>query len=99
QFIFVSIDPKRDTSEKLSAYVNYFSPDFLGFTGTEQQISAFTKSMGVPVMMQFTQDGAYTLDHSASLFVINPQLQLTAIFSPPYQATALASDLRLLATH
>ena len=99
QFVFVSVDPKRDTPEKLSAYLNYFSPDFLGFTGDEQQLNALTRSMGVPVMMQFTQDGAYTIDHSASLFVVNPQLQLTAIFSPPYQATTLANDLRTLVTH
>jgi len=96
QFIFVSVDAKRDTPEKLNAYINYFSGDFLGFTGTQQQISDLTKSMGVPVMIQLTSEGAYTIDHSASLFVVNPQSQLAAILSPPYQANLLANDLRKL---
>jgi len=99
QFIFVSVDPKRDTVDKLSAYLNYFSPDFIGYTGLQQQIDSLTNSLGVPVMIQLAQDGSYTVDHSASLFVINPQQQLAAILSPPYQPETLAADLRALITH
>jgi protein SCO1/2 len=99
QFIFVSVDPKRDTLEKLSAYLNYFSPDFIGFTGPQPQLDTLTKSLGVPVIIQPLQDGSYTVDHSASLFVINPQQQLAAIFSPPYEAATLTRDLRALVKH
>jgi len=99
KFIFVSVDPQRDSAENLLNYLNYFNPDFFGYTGTQQQLDSFTKSMGVPVLIQPAPNGAYTIDHSASLFVINPQLQLQAIFSPPYQATTLATDLRQLVTY
>ncbi len=98
QFIFISVDPKRDTAAKLISYLQYFDADFQGFTGTPAQLDTFTKALGVPVIIQSTADGAYTVDHSASLFVINPQQQLAAVISPPYQTSALASDLRLL-TH
>ncbi len=98
QFIFVSVDPHRDTIEKLSAYLNYFSPDFIGFTGAQPQIDALTKSIGVPVMIQLAQDGSYTVDHSASLFIINPQQQLAAVLSPPFQPATLEKDLRSIMT-
>jgi protein SCO1/2 len=97
QFVFVSVDPKRDTLDKLAAYVSYFSSDFIGATGSAEQIASFTKSLGVPVIIQQTADGNYTVDHSASLFVINPQQQFAATISPPYTPAALTSDLKQLA--
>lgn len=99
QIVFISVDPKRDTIQKLTGYLQYFSHDFTGFTGTQQQIDAFTKAMGVPVGYEMQPDGTYTVDHAATLFVINPQHQLNAVFSPPYQPAALAKDLRTLVTH
>ncbi|HVY23280.1 MAG TPA: SCO family protein [Steroidobacteraceae bacterium] len=99
QIIFISVDPRRDTIAKLAGYLNYFSKDFLGFTGTQEQINAFTSAMGVPVGYETQPDGSYTVDHAATLFAINPQQQLVAVFSPPYQAAALAKDLRILVTH
>jgi protein SCO1/2 len=99
EFIFVSVDSKRDKAEKLAGYVNYFSPDFHGWTGTEEQVQLLTKAIGVPVIIQSLPDGAYNIDHSASLFIINPEKQLYAIVSPPYQTTDLANDLRSLVMH
>jgi len=98
QFIFVSVDSKRDTPDKLAGYLHYFNPEFLGWTGTSQQIEALTKSIGVPVLIQPLPDGGYDIDHSASLFIINPQQQLYAIVSPPFQTAQLVDDLRSLAT-
>jgi protein SCO1/2 len=98
QFIFVSVDSKRDTAEKLQNYLQYFNPAFVGWTGTQEQLDVLTKSIGVPVIIQSLPDGGYTVDHSASLFVISPQQQLYAVISPPYQPAMLASDLRLLVT-
>ncbi|HEX2586108.1 MAG TPA: SCO family protein, partial [Steroidobacteraceae bacterium] len=99
QFVFVSVDSKRDTPEKLAGYVHYFSADFQGWTGTEEQVKLLTKAIGVPVIIQSLPDGGYNIDHSASLFIINPEQQLYAVVSPPYQTTDLANDLRSLAMH
>lgn len=98
QIILISVDPKRDTIEKLGSYLQFFSKDFLGFTGTQQQIDSFTKAMGVPVEYKTQPDGSYTVDHAAVLFVIDPQQHLHAVFSPPYDAAILAKDLRSLVT-
>jgi len=99
QFIFISVDSKRDTPEKVAGYVHYFNPEFQGWTGTPEQVQALTKAIGVPVIIQSLPDGGYNIDHSASLFIINPQQQLYAIVSPPYQTADLANDLLSLVTH
>lgn len=96
QFVFISVDPKHDTSNQLAAYLNFFSPEFVGLTGTQQQIDALTKTLGVPVMYQALDNGAYTIDHAATLFVVDPQARLSAVFTPPYNVSVLAADLRRL---
>ena len=47
QFVFISIDPERDTPEKLGQFVSYFNGTFIGATGTNDAISALTRQLGV----------------------------------------------------
>ncbi len=90
----VSVDPKRDTPEQLATYVKYFNPAFVGVTGDPAALDEFTRQLGVPVVITETGDGGYTVDHSAALFLINPQGELRALFSPPHTPSAIASDYR-----
>ena len=99
QFVFISVDSKRDTPQKLAGYVRYFSPEFEGWTGSTDQVQLLTKAIGVPVIIQSLPDGTYSIDHSASLFIVNPEQQLYAVVSPPYETADLANDLRSLALH
>ncbi|HXA36841.1 MAG TPA: SCO family protein [Steroidobacteraceae bacterium] len=95
QVIFVSVDAKRDTPEQLAKYVPYFDPGFIGLTGTDQQqIEAIAKNMGVAVSIQPTADGNYTVDHSAAIFVFNPDGKLAAILTGPFSVDALQGDLQ-----
>ena len=47
QFLFVSVDPERDTPEKLAAYVEFFSRDFVAATGPDEQLNRLTRSLGI----------------------------------------------------
>jgi len=96
QVVFVSVDPERDTPEKIASYVKFFSPDFSGVTAPTSEIAAFTAAMGVPVAINKTADGGYTVDHSGAVFLINPQGEWRALFSPPHQAKIIAADYRNL---
>lgn len=96
QVVFVSVDPERDTPEKIASYVKFFSPEFTGITATPSEIAAFTTAMGVPVAINKTPDGSYTVDHSGAVFVIDPQGEWSALFSPPHQAKLIAADYRTL---
>jgi protein SCO1 len=94
QMVFVSVDPQRDTPAQVGQYVKFFSPGFIGLTGTQQQIEPLTQAMGVPVAIHDSGNGAYTVDHAATLFLLDPQARMTAVFSPPHDVATLASDLR-----
>ncbi|HMN45677.1 MAG TPA: SCO family protein [Povalibacter sp.] len=94
QIVLVSVDPKRDTPEQLASYVKFFSPSFTGVTGTQDDIDAFTRALGVPVATSPLPNGDYTVDHSAALFLVNPAGQLRALFSGPHTAAVIADDYR-----
>ena len=94
QMVFVSVDPKRDTPTQVGQYVKFFNADIVGLTGTPQNIEQFTNAMGVPVAIHDSGNGAYTVDHAATLFLLDPQTQLAAVFSPPHNTATLVSDLR-----
>jgi protein SCO1/2 len=96
QFVFVSIDSKRDTPEQLRKYVSYFDPAFVAVTGQQTALENFATSLGAPVVLTPQPDGSYSVDHSAALFVVNPNGSVRAIFSPPHAAAVIAADYRVL---
>ncbi|MGY2343369.1 SCO family protein [Pseudomonas sp. SDO5532_S415] len=73
--IFVTIDPERDTPKKLKAYVNYFASDFVGLTGSAQEIARITDAYHVYYKKVPTGDqpGQYMMDHSTILFLLDSQ--------------------------
>jgi len=74
QVLFISVDPDRDTAEKLRDYTKYFSPDILGITGSKEEIDDIVKKYGA-AYRKVAGDSAmgYSVDHSASVYVINPE--------------------------
>ena len=95
QMIFVSVDPERDTSEQLHSYVSYFNEGFVGLGGSLEQIQGLTGQMGIAYFHdQPTATGDYMVDHSASIFLIDPQGQLISILSAPHQAEDILSRFR-----
>jgi protein SCO1/2 len=94
QVILVSVDPKRDTPQQLVSYLKFFNPTFIGLTGEQEALNAFTRQLGVPVAITPTDNGNYTVDHSAAVFLIDPNGAMRALFSPPHSPTSLADDYR-----
>jgi protein SCO1/2 len=97
-FDFISVDPQRDTPELLSKYVAFFSPDFVAATGSDAQLTALTRSLGLLYSRTTTADGTIEVDHSGSAVIIDPQGRLTGIFRPPFAPDAIARDLATLAS-
>ncbi|MGE5154733.1 MAG: SCO family protein [Bdellovibrio bacteriovorus] len=101
RFLFISVDPERDTPERLAQYVRYFNPAFLGATGEEPQLRALAAQLGLlyaRVEGQATAMG-YLMDHSGSVLLVDPQGRLTAIFSTPHDAALMASDFLTIAAN
>ncbi len=92
QMIFVSVDPERDTIEQLHDYVSYFNENFIGLGGSLEQIQSLTGQMGIAFFHeQPSATGDYLVNHSASVFLVDPHGQLIAIMSAPHSADDILS--------
>ncbi len=82
QPVFVTFDPARDTVERLQAYLQYFGKDFIGMTGTPEQISQVARQYGVVFLPQKSESAAGTLyAHSDYIYLIDQQGRVRALFS------------------
>lgn len=98
--VLVSVDPQRDTPEQLAKYVKSFSPTFTGITGEQQAVQEFALKLGVPVAISPLPGGSYTVDHSAAIFIVDPNGALRALSSTPHNAPIIAADYRsIVAAH
>ncbi len=68
---FVSVDPQRDTPEVLGDYVSAVSDRIIGITGDPAKVEAMYKSFRVYARKVDTDDGSYTMDHTASVFLLD----------------------------
>ncbi|MFT5451525.1 MAG: protein SCO1/2 [Enterobacterales bacterium] len=80
QFVFVSVDPERDTAERLAEYIAFYHSDFIALTGGDEQLQQFSLSLGA-VYMKVPTEESYTMSHSSRLFIIDPKGQRYGIFS------------------
>ena len=94
QVVFVSVDPQRDTPERLAQYVPYFNQSFIGVTGTQNEINRFTQQLGILHMRVDSDDNEnYLVDHTSSILFFNPNGELRALFSVPHNAKDIAEDV------
>lgn len=96
RLLFVSIDPERDTPEKIAEYAAYFHKDTLTATAAEPQLTEFARSLGL-VYMKVPQGDTYTMDHSSTLVLLNPKAEFAGIIRPPLKPEAVGADLIALA--
>jgi protein SCO1 len=97
QVVMISVDPERDTPERLAGYVHGFDPTFLGATGTKAAIDELAQRMGVLVAKRPLEGGSYSVDHSTAVFLIDPDGALRALFSAPHTPKLIAEDYRRIA--
>lgn len=94
QVVFLSVDPERDRPEVLRQYVGYFSEEFRGLTGDKDTIGQLAKDLSVAYQYTPNEDGGYTVDHTASIVLIDPQGRVAGFLQPPYRPDSLTADLR-----
>lgn len=92
--VMISVDPQRDTPERLAPYVKAFDPTFTGATGTKAAIDELAQRMGVMAATRPIEGGSYTVDHTTSVFLIDPDGALRALFSAPLTPKLIAEDYR-----
>ena len=99
RFVFVTVDPERDTPEVLARYVTYFNGEFIGVTGERAAIDELTRQVGVMHMRVAGESDAasYLVDHTASVLLFNPDGRFQGLFSPPLDADTMAAEFLTIA--
>lgn len=95
QIVFISVDPERDSPKRIKQYVTGFNPHFFGATGSQQQLEELTQKFSVMYakVAQGDSQQDYTIDHSGTLLLTDPNGNLLAIFSTPHETAALTQNL------
>ena len=83
---FITVDPERDTEEAIASYMQAFDPRFTGLTGTRPQIDKVIKEYRIYARKVPGEDGSYTMDHTASVFLLNSKAELVSTID--YQEAA-----------
>jgi protein SCO1/2 len=95
---FVTVDPERDVPERLRTYTRAFDPAFVGLTGTAAELAQVRRAYGVTAERRVVPGtaAAYLIDHSAFLYVVDPQglLRLMIPFGTPVDD--MTHDIQLL---
>jgi protein SCO1 len=97
-YVFVTVDPERDTVQSMHAYLSSFDKHIRGYTGTPAEIAQIAKEYRVYYKKVLTEEGGYTMDHTAVLYLMGSDGKLVTVI--PYQeddASAIAK-LKNLAT-
>lgn len=97
QVLFVTVDPDRDTPERVQEYVDHFNPKFIGLSGSEAELANVWNDYGVfREIVDGTSAAGYLVNHTARVSVIDQQgnLRLSYPFDAPVED--IVHDLKLL---
>ncbi len=89
QVIMVSVDPGRDTPEKLYDYVRFFNKDFVGVTGEFLDLHRFATQLNIPFSKVPGGGENYTVEHGGNIAIINPKGHYVGFFRSPLELAKL----------
>jgi len=97
QFVFISVDPNRDTASKLRQYVTFFDTTFLGVTGDNAQLANLAGQLGAVYQVAITPGMEnYPVYHTAAVFLVDPRARYHAVFAPPLDAEGISKRFKVL---
>jgi protein SCO1 len=95
--LFVSVDPKRDTTAVLKRYVDNFGPEFVGLRGDPSQLLTLSKRYRIAYHYEKPDRfGNYEVDHSSAVFIFDGKGRARLLAQSDNTASQVASDLRRL---
>ena len=94
QYVFISVDPQRDTPELLRDYVSYFGVKFLAATGGEQDLKQLAKPLGIKFERGIGTETEYLVNHSSAMLLIDPQARYYAKFRAPHYSEEIVEGFK-----
>jgi protein SCO1/2 len=97
-FVFITVDPERDTPQVLGTYVKAFHPDIIGLTGTPEELSAVRQDYGIFAEKEVLENSAagYVVNHTARVFLVDAEGRLRLSYSFGTPPEDFVEDIRHL---
>ena len=93
--VLVSVDPARDTPQRLGQYVEFFDPEFIGLTGSAGEITEIARRYGAQFMIPEGQaEDGYLVNHSSIGYLIDPAGYVRALYYGDEPIEAIAANVR-----
>ena len=97
QFLFVTVDPARDSLAKMKSYTHYFGPEFIGLRGSQDELKKLTKRYRVTYGYNKPDEhGFYEVSHSSAVYVFDTSGKARLLIRPTDSTGAIEHDLRKL---
>lgn len=98
RYVFVTVDPERDTPDRLASYIASFHPAIIGLTGDPATLAAVQEDYGVVAERQELEGSAigYIINHTARVFLVDQQGNLRLSYAYGTPTSDIVSDLRQL---
>lgn len=97
QVLFVTVDPERDTPERVQEYVDHFNPNFIGLSGTESELAKVWQNYGVfREIVDGTSAAGYIVNHTARVTLIDQKGNMRVSFAFETPVEDIVHDLKLL---
>jgi protein SCO1 len=97
QVIFISVDPKRDTSESMQSYVERFDPAFIGLGGTEEELSPIWNEYGIfREVEEGTSENNYIVNHTGRIILIDQDGNLRLSYGLQVEPEDISQDIQIL---
>ena len=97
QVVFVTVDPKRDTPEKMQEYVDHFDSSFIGLSGSEEELAKIWNAYGIyRLEVPGSSAAGYSVDHTARITMIDKNGKMRDSFGIDTPVEDLVHDIQLL---
>lgn len=96
QVVYVTVDPERDSVERLREYMGHFNKSFIGITGSAEDLSEVRKAYGIIAAREVHKDGSYAVHHSSYVYLIDKEGLLRALVPFGKTADDITSDIKIL---
>lgn len=97
EFVMVSVDPERDTPERLREWLGFWDPEFYGVTMSPEDTKELTSAWGITATIrEGGSESGYLVDHDVSTFVIGPDGRIHLVYPIGFEPEDIAEDIRHL---
>lgn len=95
-FLFISVDPERDTPEQMKKYVERVDAEIIGLTGEQDVMEDVWEDYDIQVEIEPRDDGDYLISHSSQIWILDTQGRASVVLPPDADGDDMAHDLRWL---